>query len=424
MKSNYKRIGEYIREVSERNKELSVSTLMGINIDKYFMPSVANTIGTDMSKYKIVKKGQFACNRMHVGRDKKLPIALHSQDESIIVSPAYSVFEIIDESILDPEYLMMWFSRKEFDRNAWFYTDADVRGGLKWEDFCNIELPVPSIEEQRKIIKEYRIITDRIIMKNKLIAKLQDTINTIYKQWFLEFDFPDSSKNGYKSSGGKMYFNIGMNKEIPDGWEAQKLGYYITESKGGDWGKDEEIGNYTEKTFCIRGADIPKLQNGSMNGLPIRYILKKNLDSKQLTTNQIVVEISGGSPTQSTGRAILITESLLKVLKNPIICSNFCQAITIDDAVYSNLIFSHINYLYKANVFFNYENSTIALKNLDLADILSSELVVKPPKHVLEEYNLIFNKINKAIISYGKEIDILEAHKELILSDLMITKTM
>lgn len=184
MKSNYKRIGEYIREVSERNKELSVSTLMGINIDKYFMPSVANTIGTDMSKYKIVKKGQFACNRMHVGRDKKLPIALHSQDESIIVSPAYSVFEIIDESILDPEYLMMWFSRKEFDRNAWFYTDADVRGGLKWEDFCNIELPVPSIEKQREIVREYNTILKRIKLNENMISKLESLIQVIYENMF------------------------------------------------------------------------------------------------------------------------------------------------------------------------------------------------------------------------------------------------
>ena len=130
MRSNYKRIWNYIREINNRNKDLSVSNLLGINIDKFFMPSVANIVWTDLSKYKIVKKWQFACNRMHVWRDKRLPVALSKSDEDFIVSPAYNVFEIIDEKELLPEYLMMWFSRQEFDRNAWFYTDADVRQWL------------------------------------------------------------------------------------------------------------------------------------------------------------------------------------------------------------------------------------------------------------------------------------------------------
>ena len=130
MKSNYKKIGDHIREVNVRNTELKANTLLGINIDKYYMPSVANIVGTDMSVYKIVKRNQFACNRMHVGRDYRLPVAMSKTENDFIVSPAYDVFEITDTEKLLPEYLMMWFSRAEFDRNAWFFTDADVRGGL------------------------------------------------------------------------------------------------------------------------------------------------------------------------------------------------------------------------------------------------------------------------------------------------------
>lgn len=192
MRSNYKRLGDYIQEVTLRNAELNVNNLLGININKFFMPSVANVVGTDMSKYKIVKKRQFACNRMHVGRDKRLPVALWDEAEDIIVSPAYNVFEVIDEEVLSPEYLMMWFSRKEFDRNAWFYTDADVRGGLNWNDFCNLELPVPSIEKQREIVKEYKVLQDRISLNNKLIEKLEDTAQSIYKQWFVDFEKVDN----------------------------------------------------------------------------------------------------------------------------------------------------------------------------------------------------------------------------------------
>ena len=191
MKSNYKKIGNYIRLVDERNKELKATELLGININKYFMPSVANIVGTDLSRYKIVKQSQFACNRMHVGRDKRIPIALSDKEYPFIVSPAYDVFEIINTDELDPEYLMMWFSRKEFDRNAWFYTDADVRGGLSWDAFCSIQLPIPNIERQKEIVAEYNTIVNRIKLNEELNKKLEETAQAIYKRWFVEFEFPN-----------------------------------------------------------------------------------------------------------------------------------------------------------------------------------------------------------------------------------------
>ena len=185
MKSNYKKIGDHICEVNIRNTELKANTLLGINIDKYYMPSVANIVGTDMTAYKIVKKNQFACNRMHVGRDYRLPVALSKSENDFIVSPAYDVFEIIDTEKLLPEYLMMWFSRKEFDRNAWFFTDADVRGGLPWKSFCEMDLPVPKPDKQKEIVKEYHTIVNRIALNNQLIQKLEETAQAIYKQWFV-----------------------------------------------------------------------------------------------------------------------------------------------------------------------------------------------------------------------------------------------
>lgn len=186
MKSNYKRIGDYIKEVKVRNADLKAKKLLGINIDKFFMPSVANVVGTDMSVYKIVKKNQFACNRMHVGRDYRLPISMSKTDEEFMVSPAYDVFEIIDTNVLLPEYLMMWFTRREFDRNAWFYTDADVRGGLHWKALCDMQLPIPSITKQREIVKEYNVIQNRIALNQQLIQKLEETAQAIYKQWFVD----------------------------------------------------------------------------------------------------------------------------------------------------------------------------------------------------------------------------------------------
>jgi type I restriction enzyme S subunit len=184
MKSNYKVLGEHIREVKVRNTEQKAEKLLGINIDKFFMPSVANVVGTDLSVYKIVKKNQFACNRMHVGRDYRLPISMSKADEEFMVSPAYDVFEIKDREVLDPEFLMMWFSRREFDRNAWFYTDADVRGGLPWKSFCDMLLPIPRIDKQREIVKEYNTIQNRIALNQQLIQKLEETAQSIFNSYF------------------------------------------------------------------------------------------------------------------------------------------------------------------------------------------------------------------------------------------------
>ena len=200
--TTYHRIGDYIREVNVRNRDLKVTKPMGINIDKHFMPSVANVIGTDLSNYKMVHKKQFACNLMHVGRDEKIPMAMMTEDETIIVSPAYFVFEIIKTDMLLPEYLMMWFSRPEFDRNAWFYTDADVRGGMDKKAFMDMRLPVPTLARQRELVAEYETLTRRIRLNEQMIAKLEETAQALYRKMFVE----------------------GVDKErLPEGWRMGKL---------------------------------------------------------------------------------------------------------------------------------------------------------------------------------------------------------
>ena len=170
MKSNFKRIGNYLQLVDERNTGLKITRLLGINITKNFMASVANTSGVDLSRYKTVKKDRFACNIMHVGRDEKLPIALYAEDEPAIVSPAYMTFEVINTQELLPEYLMMIFQRAEFDRFTWFVSDSSVRGGLDWERFCEIEIPIPDdIKEQKLFVEIYsKLLTNQACYDNSL----------------------------------------------------------------------------------------------------------------------------------------------------------------------------------------------------------------------------------------------------------------
>ena len=187
MKSNYEALGKHIRLVDYRNSEQVSNNVLGISIDKEFMPSVANVIGTDLSRYKLISKGLFACNPMHVGRDERLPIALYEKDSPAIVSPAYFMFEIIDRDVLNEEYLMMWFRRPEFDRECWFMTDGSVRGGITWDDLCRIKLPVPSYARQCEIVESYRAITDRIALKRAENDNLEATAQAVFQEQFASF---------------------------------------------------------------------------------------------------------------------------------------------------------------------------------------------------------------------------------------------
>ncbi len=182
MKSNYDILGNHIRLIDTRNRESITDRVLGINIDKFFMPSVANVIGTDLSKYKLITKGKFACNPMHVGRDERLPVALYDEEEPAIVSPAYFMFEVVDNSNLNEDYLMMWFRRPEFDRICWLHTDGSVRGGITWDDICRLELPIPPIENQLEIVNSYKAITERIALKQKINDNLEATSLTIFKE--------------------------------------------------------------------------------------------------------------------------------------------------------------------------------------------------------------------------------------------------
>ena len=170
---NYKRIGDYIHLVDNRNKDLAVTNLLGINITKNFMPSVANTSETDLSKYKIIQKGQFAYSAMQVGRDETIRLALYTDDKPAIISPAYLVIEVNDENELLPEYMMMWFQRPESDRYGWFISDSSVRASLEWERICEIQIPIPDIDEQRKFVALYKgLLTNQKTYENSL-ADLQ-----------------------------------------------------------------------------------------------------------------------------------------------------------------------------------------------------------------------------------------------------------
>lgn len=200
---DHKRLGDYIRPVDVRNRELSVTTLLGVSISKEFIPSIANTIGTDMSTYKIVHKGQFAYGPVTSRNGDKVSIALLDNEDNAIISQAYTVFEVKDVNELLPEYLMMWFRRPEFDRYARFHSHGSAREIFDWEEMCEVKLPIPSIERQREIVAEYETLSRRIAINKQLITKLEATAQALYRKMFVD----------------------GIDKEnLPEGWRIGTLG--------------------------------------------------------------------------------------------------------------------------------------------------------------------------------------------------------
>ena len=253
MKSNYEPLGKHIQLVDYRNSEEVTSTVLGISIDKEFMPSVANVIGTDLSRYKLISKGLFACNPMHVGRDERLPIALYEKDSPAIVSPAYFMFEIIDRDVLNEEYLMMWFRRPEFDRECWFMTDGSVRGGITWDDLCRIKLPVPPYARQCEIVESYRAITDRIALKRAENDNLEATIQAAFDKAFHD-------------AGVSLPETIIKQNKVPQGWTDATVGDFASVQTG-PFGSQLHNEDYVES-----GTPIITVEH--MDG---KYIAHRNL---------------------------------------------------------------------------------------------------------------------------------------------------
>lgn len=252
-RTDYKRLGDYIRQVDVRNRDLKVERLLGVSVSKEFMPSIANTIGTDMSNYKVVQQGQFAYGPVTSRNGDKVSIALLNS-ETAIISQAYTVFEVIDKDCLSPEYLMMWFRRPEFDRYARFHSHGSAREIFDWDEMCDVMLPVPPIDRQREIVAQYEALTRRIRINEQMITKLEDTAQALYRKMFVD----------------------GIDKEnLPEGWRMGTLGEVATISSGKTC-KSKLAEKDTDHIYPVAGA----------SGV-IGYSSEYNQDKRILTTGRV-----------------------------------------------------------------------------------------------------------------------------------------
>ncbi len=318
---------------------------------------------------------------------------------------------IIPNSRIDSDYLYYYLKlvKDKIAVRGSGTTFMEISGSV----MKDIEINIPSsLEEQKKSVVLLNLLDIKISNNTRINRTLESMAKQLYDYWFVQFDFPDENGKPYKSSGGKMVWNERLKREIPEGWEVKPLNHIVSENKGGDWGKDKLDKNYNLPVNCIRGADMVSMQD-----LPLRYILDKNV-SKLLKEKDIVIEISGGSPTQSTGRTVYVSESIINKYGSNIICSNFCQALTMKEKEMSAYFFFMWNMFYDNNVLFNYEGKTTGIKNLLLDIFLANEWYF-PPKRIASKFDARINKLFKLRDKNKNTNEILTSYRDFILPMLM-----
>jgi type I restriction enzyme, S subunit len=365
-RNNYKRLGDYIRPVDVRNRDLAVTNLLGVSISKTFIPSIANTIGTDMSTYKIVEPYQFAYGPVTSRNGDKITFALYKGAEKCIISQAYETFEIFDKERLLPDYLMMWALRPEFDRYARFKSNGSAREVFSWDEMCEVYLPVPDIAVQRKIVAEYQAVEARIAANERMISKLEETAQAIYKKMFVDDIDP---------------------AHLPSGWRISTINAFCKKIMSGGT-PNRGIEEYW------KGGTIPWIKTGEVHDNIIfsaeEYITEAalaNSSAKLIPAGTVVMAMYGGGTIANVGFLQFETAT------NQACCNMICNS-------YSHAAFLFFHVLY-------HQEEIRRLANGGAQENLSQDVIGRTPIIIPSDsfdYSP-FTKVLDAVIVYSKEIE-------------------
>ena len=387
MKEGYSILGNYIRLVDERNKDLSITNLRGVSIEKRIIPSIANIVGTDLSSYKIVRTGQFAYGPVTSRNGEKISIAL-LDGEDCIISSSYTVFEVTDKNVLNPEYLMLWFSRPEFDRYARYKSHGSVREIFDWNELCAVELPVPEIEEQKRIVKAYKTITDRIELKKQINDNL------------VNLGVASIQRNVGKGALINLTEQELEQTVLKDGFSIKTVSEFCDDTKSGS------TPSRTNNEFWENGT-IPWVKSGEVhNNITLsteECITQKGLNgssTKLLPQDTVLMAMYGVTAGEVGYLAIEATT-------NQAICGMICSSKAKAAYLYFTLIQS--------------QDAISRLSNGGAQDNLSKNFIdniklVVPPQSIIEELKL--SAIIEQITLNTKEISILEELQSLTLAEL------
>lgn len=386
MEKEYKILGNYIRLVDERNKNLAVTKLLGVSISKKFIPSIANIVGTDLSNYKIVRTGQFAYGPVTSRNGEKISIA-YLDEEDCIISSSYTVFEVENKEELDPEYLMLWFSRPEFDRYARYKSHGSVREIFDWNELCMVELPVPDIEKQRKIVKAYKTITDRIDLKQKINDNLTEQCSVDYNLML----------NGYTTES----------EELPNGWCNGNIGSYCDVKSGfafkSDWWTTEgykviKIANIVNNSIDLDSCDCVTAEHAN------------KANNFYVQSGDILIAMTGAT----TGKI-----GMVPLCSEPIVVNQRVGKFFLGDNPIEKAPFLFATLLYSRVIRHLQPDGTAgsAQDNLS-ADNIKDIAIVLPEQAVIDTFNQQHIPHIKTIMSNCAEIRMLNRLSETVLQTL------
>lgn len=386
MKEGYRRLGDFIQPVDERNRDLKVNYLLGVSISKQFIPSIANIVGTDLSSYKIVHTGQFAYGPVTSRNGEKISIAL-LRDKDCIISSSYTVFEVVNKNALDPEYLMLWFSRPEFDRYARYMSHGSVREIFDWDELCKVELPVPSIDKQRSIVKAYQTITERIELKRRINDNLTEQCSVDYNLML----------NGYTTES----------EELPNGWCNGSIGSYCDVKSGfafkSDWWTTEGY-----KVIKIANIVNNSIDLDSCNCVIAEHANKAN--NFYVQSGDILIAMTGAT----TGKI-----GMVPLCSEPIVVNQRVGKFFLGDNPIEKAPFLFATLLYSRVIRHLQPDGTAgsAQDNLS-ADNIKDIAIVLPEQAVIDTFNQQHIPHIKTIMSNCAEIRMLNRLSETVLQTL------
>ena len=386
MKDGYRLLGDFIQPVDERNRDLKVDYLLGVSISKQFIPSIANIVGTDLSSYKIVHTGQFAYGPVTSRNGEKISIAL-LRDKDCIISSSYTVCEVVNKNELDPEYLMLWFSRPEFDRYARYMSHGSVREIFDWDELCKVELPVPSIDKQRSIVKAYQTITERIELKRRINDNLTEQCSVDYNLML----------NGYTTES----------EELPNGWCNGSIGSYCDVKSGfafkSDWWTTEGY-----KVIKIANIVNNSIDLDSCNCVIAEHANKAN--NFYVQSGDILIAMTGAT----TGKI-----GMVPLCSEPIVVNQRVGKFFLGDNPIEKAPFLFATLLYSRVIRHLQPDGTAgsAQDNLS-ADNIKDIAIVLPEQAVIDTFNQQHIPHIKTIMSNCAEIRMLNRLSETVLQTL------
>ena len=368
------------------------------------------------SKEKILQIGDLLFNSTGKGTAGRCAFVRELPKDKIVITDSHILIVRINDYFLSECFSYLSYNEEQLIQG--FMDGSTGQGELDKLRLFNLEFKLPDKTNRRLCCNFLNLLEEKINLNQKINLEIDTISSLIYNYWFIQFDFPDINNKPYKSMGGKMVYSEELKREIPKGWNVKPLSKWLVNDKSGDWGEKSEKGNYTKKVSCIRGADLNGLNGNGEVKAPERFILEKNTH-KLLEDSDLIIEISGGSPTQSTGRMAFITRETQERFDNPLICSNFCKALTLKDETYLYNFVYQWQRLYDAGVLFGWEGKTSGIKNLLFENFVNNYKTVFPEKDIVEKF---YQKIKP--LHAKKQKNLLENQKLAELRDWLLPMLM